>query len=60
MPKFRVKAKMVSYPYAIVEAETEEEALEKANQMDGGDFTPDESVGGGYWEIVEAEEVTEE
>ena len=38
MPKFRVDATYTVTLYAIVEAETSQDAYELAKDMDGGDF----------------------
>lgn len=50
---FRVYAQYTSYCYVDIEAKDEAEAEEKADLMDGGDFTPDEDVNGSDWEIRE-------
>ena len=52
MKKYKVIAKSVSYPYVIVKANNEEEALEIAEELDGGDFEEDWD---GDFEILEAE-----
>ena len=56
MKEFKVWAKMTSYCYTYVEAETKEEAIEKALNIDGGDFAPDDNPYSGSWEIVNVEE----
>ena len=38
--KYRVWAKMTSYSYLDVEAESEDEAINIANETDGGEFIP--------------------
>lgn len=58
MKKFRVQASYVSYCYAVVEAENEDEAYEKARELDGSDFEPDySSAGAGDWAIYDVNEV---
>ena len=47
--KYIVWAKMTSYAYLYVDAESEEEAFEIAEETDGGEFEPSED---GDWEIV--------
>lgn len=54
MPKYLVIAKTVSFPTLEVEAASEKEAFEIAENTDGGDFTPDYD---GTWETVRAEVV---
>lgn len=51
MTKYRVFAKMTSYAYLDVEAETGEEAKEIAENTDGGEFISTED---GDWEIENA------
>lgn len=51
MAKYRVFAKMTSYAYLDVEAETSEKAKEIAESTDGGEFINTED---GDWEIDEA------
>ena len=46
MAKWRVWAECISDVYLDVEAETEEQALEIAEEADGGDFTDDPCGGG--------------
>ena len=41
MARYRVYAKCVGYYYADVEADSKEEALEIAEDMDGSEFTAD-------------------
>ena len=50
MPKFRVWAKMTSYAYLEIEADTKEEAEKIAEDTDGGEFI---STDGGDWEILD-------
>ena len=52
MKTFRVWAECINDCYADIEAESEEEALEIAWEMDGGDFITDDS---GDWRITNAE-----
>ena len=54
--KFRVFAEMTAISYLDVEAETEEEAREIAEETDGGAFTPTED---GDWEITGCREMEE-
>ena len=54
MKTYRVNASYMSYCYVDVQAESEDEAIDLAGEMDGGDFTPDSSSGGD-WEIDSAE-----
>lgn len=54
MKKFKVYAKTVEFPSIIIEAENEQEAREKAEEIDGGEFEPDIY---GSWEISEAIEI---
>lgn len=53
MKEYKVWAKVTSYCYLPVEAETEDEALKKAEDADGADFIPTEE---GDWDIMEAVE----
>ena len=53
MSKFRVHTKSVSFLYLDVEAESEEEAREIAEDTDAGEF---EQIGyEGYFELMEIE-----
>jgi hypothetical protein len=57
MKKWKVYAKSESYYEVEVMAESKEDAMDKADQLDGSDwvedsFNPD-------WEVIRAEEVTE-
>lgn len=56
MAKFRVFAKSIGYVYLDVEAENVHQAMEIAEEADGGDFHED----GGGWEfsddVMELEE----
>lgn len=49
--KYRVFAKMVSYCYVDIEAESKEEAEMVAEDIDGGDFEPYDNGQCGSWEI---------
>lgn len=49
--KYLVQAKLTSYPSIYVEASSEEEALRKAEEIDGGEFDTDHD---GTWEIYSA------
>ena len=55
MATYRVWAKMVTYAYLDVEAESEDEAVEIAYDADGGDFIEDTDPYSGSWEIMEEE-----
>lgn len=57
MKKYKVYARSISYPYVVIEAESKEDAEDKAREMDGGEFIPDDPWDG-VWEI--AEDLTEE
>jgi hypothetical protein len=54
MKKFKVTASSISYFVLEVEAETQEEAQQIAEQADGGDFDAD---GLGDWEIYDVKEI---
>ena len=54
MKKYRAWAKMTSWLYLDVEAESEDGAWEIANEADGGEF--EENVADCSWEITEVEE----
>lgn len=51
---YRVWAECISYCYLDVEAESEEEAKDIADEADGGDFMPTPD---GEWHITEAIEM---
>ena len=57
MKTYRVWAKMISYCYLDVEADSVEEANEIAMETDGGEFINDDPYGGD-WEIMQ-EDTTE-
>lgn len=63
MKTYRVRARYTCHCYVDVEANSEEEAWDKAEELDGGDFTPDTekdymaSREGGTWELYDCEEV---
>lgn len=61
MAKFKVQAKVVTFCYVVVEAETAEEANGKAENIEGGDFIT-EPEPNGYFELIHAatEETDEE
>jgi len=48
VPKFKVYANSIQRFFIIIEAETEGNALQKAQTTDGGDF---ETVDDGDWQI---------
>ena len=53
MAKFRIWAKSIDYLYLDVEADTLDEAMEVADEADGGDFHSDASAVS--WEMDENE-----
>lgn len=55
MKKFRVWGKSVDYCYIDVCANTKEEAIELANEIDAGEFIFDN----GYFELLNEDEVEE-
>jgi hypothetical protein len=55
MKTYKVHAACISYVYVLVEAEDEDQAWDKAREIDGGDF---EDAGYGDWRIDSVEEVT--
>lgn len=54
MKTYRVWAKSISYCFVEIEAESENDAMEIAEEMDGGDF---EDSGVGDWIIDDVIEV---
>jgi hypothetical protein len=56
MKTYRVIASYVSYCYADIEAENQEEAERIAENMDGGDFNGDH-YGGDDWKVEQVKEV---
>lgn len=54
---FRVKAAMTTYLYIDVKANSEQEAKEFAEKVDGGNFISEGGGGDGSWEITEAFEI---
>ena len=57
MKTYRVFASYVSYCYADIEAESQEDAERIAQDLDGGDFEPD-YYGGDDWKIDRVIEAT--
>ena len=57
MKKWKVIAQSVTQYEIEVMAENEDEAIDKAEQIDGADWSEDSPSGD--WEILRAEEVTE-
>jgi hypothetical protein len=55
MKTFTVVAASTSYVYCLVQAEDEQQAWDKAREIDGGDF---EDAGHGSWNIDTVAEVT--
>ena len=53
MAKYRVWAEMITDCYVEVEAESEEDAMNIAEDIDGGDFVIDD----GDWKITHADEI---
>ena len=52
MALYRVWAKMTTYCYLDVDADSADEANEIAENTDGGDFIEDDSPYGGEWDIL--------
>jgi hypothetical protein len=57
MKTYKVQAQYVTYVYQFIEAENDEDAWEKAHELDGGSF---KDSGYGDWDIysVELEETS--
>lgn len=55
MKTYRVWAKMTTYCYIDIEEENADFAMAKAEGIDGGEFTPDDSLGD--WDILSADEL---
>lgn len=55
MKTYKVIAASTSYVYCLVQAEDEQQAWDKAREIDGGDF---DDAGYGSWIIDTVEEVT--
>ena len=55
MKTYKVVAACTSYVYCLVKAEDEQQAWDKAREIDGGDF---DDAGYGSWSIDSVEEVT--
>lgn len=51
---YRVYAKMTTELYLDVEANSEEEAMDIAEETDGGDFTEVDSYFSGSWDVTHA------
>lgn len=47
--RYKVRATMTTYAYAIIEAENEADALQIAEEMDGGEYITDDNDGD--WEV---------
>lgn len=62
MKIYRVYAKYTSYCYIDVEAESEEDAYEKASEIDGGDFISDDEKNyyDDSWNLYDCEKYCEE
>ena len=62
MAKYTVEARIISYATLEVEADTAEEAVDIAENTDGGEFIPDSDPGSGAFDIVRVinEETDEE
>ena len=56
MKKYIVTAETVQELYTIIEANSEEEAMQKAKEVDGGEFT-DRDGEYGSWDIIRAVEL---
>jgi hypothetical protein len=57
MKTYKVWARDIAYHYAFVEAADEDEALDKALEMDGSEFIHSNKID---WQIDTVEEVTNE
>ena len=57
MKKFQVRASYISFCHAEIEAETLEEAIELARDMDGGSF--ESVIDGDDWHIDDVVEIEE-
>ena len=55
MKTYKVWAKNITYHYAFIEAADDEEAMEKALNMDGSEFIDGNHID---WDIYSTEEVT--
>jgi len=55
MKTYKVVAACTSYVYCLVKAEDEQQAWDKAREIDGGDF---DDAGYGSWIIDSVDEVT--
>tara|TARA_R110002012_G_scaffold127534_1_gene279805 strand:+ start:397 stop:594 length:198 start_codon:yes stop_codon:yes gene_type:complete len=55
MPRYKVKAEMITDLFIVVEAEDEEEAFEIADEIDGGDWVDEEK---GDWRVCRAVKVS--
>ena len=53
MKTYKVMASLTSYVYHFIEAENDEEAWNKAHELDGGTF---KDSGYGDWDIYSVEE----
>ena len=53
MKKYRVYVTMTTYLHKDILAVNETDALEKAEEMDGGDFVEEDQMAGG-WDITHA------
>lgn len=54
MKLYKVYAEVTTLCYTEVKANSKEEALEKAEEIDGGDFYTDDS---GTWKLINAKRV---
>ena len=54
--RYKVFAKMSTYLYVYVDANSNDEAMDIARDIDGGEFIPFDQgiIGSGDWEITEA------
>lgn len=57
MKTYRVRAKMTTYCYIDVEAESADDARSKAEDIDGGEFITDDDPYSGGFEIERADEL---
>jgi hypothetical protein len=59
MPKYKVEASYVSYCTAEIEADSMDEAITIANEMDGESFEPRPDISNDSWNIDDVLEIVE-
>ena len=57
---YRVFAKITTFCYIDVEADSQLEALQVGYKTDGGDFTTEEGQDDGIWDIYDAKKLSVE